>query len=434
MDIIKKKSVRNKIILIAASLFAPLLALQLVILILLSKNIIGVITAAVFTAVIILAVISALVMALWSFLSPLISVFTGSSANTVNDSKITAKINKLAERSDGIGDMVRSANNTVSGFADILSGIKNAINNLRDVTSEFENAFEEMESSMQDTSGNVDIITGNTVSQVNNVHDMKDKINAISTAIGNINSNIKDLTKSTEAVEDCQKEAGNIMDQLISISKESGVAIEEVKSQTDRTNKSAQQIRTATEIIADISNQTNLLALNASIEAARAGEHGKGFAVVAEEIRILADQSKESTEQINNIVSELIANSDISVEITERVSKSFIEQNKKVEETGRIFKLLNSEIINTSRAIKGIDSEITGLDGHKVLIEGSADEMTSFAEENARQADLTSANVSNLHEITANCTNMTKKVVGVSEELAGYIKKFDTSSLLGSRD
>lgn len=224
------------------------------------------------------------------------------------------------------------------------------------------------------------------------------------------------------------------MDQLISISKESGVAIEEVKSQTDRTNKSAQQIRTATEIIADISNQTNLLALNASIEAARAGEHGKGFAVVAEEIRILADQSKESTEQINNIVSELIANSDISVEITERVSKSFIEQNKKVEETGRIFKLLNSEIINTSRAIKGIDSEITGLDGHKVLIEGSADEMTSFAEENARQADLTSANVSNLHEITANCTNMTKKVVGVSEELAGYIKKFDTSSLLGSRD
>jgi len=249
-------------------------------------------------------------------------------------------------------------------------------------------------------------------------------------AIGNINQSIKDLSKSTEIVESCQNDAGRIMDELTSISRESGIAIEEVKSQTDRTNKSAQQIRTATGIIADISNQTNLLALNASIEAARAGEHGKGFAVVAEEIRILADQSKESTEQINHIVNELIANSDISVEITERVSKSFEEQNKKVEETENIFKSLNSELVKTTEAIRCIDSEISDLDGHKVLIENSADEMTTSAEENAEQANLTSDNVSGLQEMVGNCTNMTKQVVGVSEELVRYIKKFDTSSIL----
>ncbi len=61
------------------------------------------------------------------------------------------------------------------------------------------------------------------------------------------------------------------MEELVNISKESGIAIENVRQQTDLTNQSAQEIRTATEIIAGISNQTNLLALNASIEAARAG-------------------------------------------------------------------------------------------------------------------------------------------------------------------
>lgn len=428
----KGKSIRNKIIVIASILFAPLLVMQLVILVLLSKGIIGILTSVILTAVILVAISSALILALWSFLNPLISVFAGNSGQNTTDNKMLQKIHKLASRNDGIGDMVRTANTTVAGFADIIKGIKSAIGNLEHVSAEFESTFNEMEYSMQDTSGNVSTITGNTISQVNNIHDMKDKIDAISLAIENINRSIKDLSKSTEVVENCQNDAGRIMDELTSISKESGIAIEEVKSQTDRTNKSAQQIRTATGIIADISNQTNLLALNASIEAARAGEHGKGFAVVAEEIRLLADQSKESTEQINHIVNELIANSDISVEITKRVSESFKEQNKKVEETENIFKSLNSELVKTTEAIRCIDSEISDLDGHKVLIGNSADEMTTSAEENAEQANLTSDNVAGLQEMVANCTGMTKQVVGVSEELVGYIKKFDTSRILNN--
>ncbi len=404
------------------ALFAPLLLAQLVILILLYYHVTNVVVSIILTVVVIVAIVISLIAVLRSFLNPVMAIFNKNAENGPTDDKMQEKINKMSQRNDGVGETIRTVNSSVAKFAAVIQGLKSAIEKLDSVSKEFESTFSEMESSMNDASGNINTIADNTLAQVDNIHDMKDKIDGISMAIEHINDNIKELTKSTEVVGNCQEDVGRIMDELIDISKESGDAIEEVKNQTNLTNKSAQQIQTVTEIIAGISTQTNLLALNASIEAARAGEHGKGFAVVAEEIRLLADQSKQSAEQINTIVNELIANSDISVEIAERVSESFSEQNKKVDETSRIFKELNSEIIKVNESVRGIDSEITDLDNHKTLISGSVDTMTSFAEENANQANLTSENVSNLHEMIENCTVMTEKVVDVSNELIGYTK------------
>lgn len=421
----KGKGIIGKIIGISVGLFSPTLIAQIVILMLLSGNIINVMTAMILTCVVIAVMMISAVMALKAVFMPVIQVITGVGAEgQPSDDKMAQRVKKLAERQDGIGEVIRKVNETVEGIAGVAGGIKNATIELESISSDFQEMFNEMESSMQDTSASVNTITGNTVSQVSYTHDMKGKIDAISMAIGNINANIKALTRSTELVENCSNDAKRIMDELITISESSGAAIEEVKRQTDRTNQSAQQIHTATEIIAGISNQTNLLALNASIEAARAGEHGKGFAVVAEEIRNLADQSKESTEQINKIVSDLIANSNTSVDITNRVSEAFTEQSKKIQETEVIFQSLHTEIDEVSNAIKGIDSEIGDLDEHKAVIENSVNSMTSFVEENAEHAGVTSENVTNLQGMVTDCNGMTKKVVEVSEELVGYLKKF----------
>ena len=198
-------------------------------------------------------------------------------------------------------------------------------------------------------------------------------------------------------------------------------AIENVREQSKLTNDSAQQIQTVTDIIADISNQTNLLALNASIEAARAGEHGRGFAVVAEQIRTLADQSRESTERINQLVADLMDKANVSVEITEKVSEAVSLQNEKIDQTKEIFTILNGEIGQVGSAIEGISSEVEELKNHSDNIETETVSLKEFAAQNAESAQITIEHMNELDSTVSKCNAATERVVGVSDKLIGYV-------------
>lgn len=81
--------------------------------------------------------------------------------------------------------------------------------------------------------------------------------------------------------------------------------VEEIAKQINQLNQQVKQIGSISLLVSDIANQTNMLSLNAAVEAVRAEENGKGFAVVAGEIRKLADQSKQASENIGLLVKEI---------------------------------------------------------------------------------------------------------------------------------
>jgi len=418
----KKNGSSIKLIFGIMGIFAPILIFQIVILVLLQHNVISLTLAFILTIVAIVLIFLITLQGIKTLIEPIRSAITGMTGQSDGDSKIQQRISKISEREDEIGAFMRNIQKTFGGLTDTVSAIRLATSELEQVSEEFEKIFDSMEHVSGSTNAAVEEIIGNTEVQAEKVRNISEMTDSIASAIEQIYQNMENLKQSAETALQCNDHASGIMKELIQISKESSRAMDEVSEQTRKTNESAQEIRQVTEIIAGISSQTNLLALNASIEAARAGENGKGFAVVAEQIRELADQSRESTEKIHKIVSDLIGNSNISVETAGTVSEAFNRQNDKIKETETIFGTLNEELGKVGSIIEEVSGKVSELEGHKNVIADAVEDLNRFSDQNVQDGTVANDNMKELQSAMADCRLSTGKVNKVSNELVGKIK------------
>lgn len=159
------------------------------------------------------------------------------------------------------------------------------------------------------------------------------------------------------------------------------------------------QIDNYQQLVSEIANQTNMLALNAAVEAVRAGEQGKGFTVVATEIRKLADQSKQSAQNINNLVRDIREAIRNTVNVTEQGTKQVETGQEITEETAQTFE-------QVTNAIDGIvtSSQQISLNARQQAI--AIAEVLKAMEELSQSAQQTTAGVRQTFLGTQNLTNL----------------------------
>lgn len=346
-------------------------------------------------------------------------------ANRMADSDFTNDISEeLIDRKDEMGQLASSFNDMTGNFRKLILEIKHSANTVASSAEELSEMTKQSSYSSEEVSRVIEEMAKGAMNQAKDTEDGYDKANRLGEIIETEIDHIRELNKASEEVVSVIDEGLGVINNLTDKTNESGKAIKDIFEIIVKTNESSEKIGNASTVIASIAEQTNLLALNAAIEAARAGEHGKGFAVVADEIRKLAEQSTLSTKEIDNIVSELVDNSNKAVKTMESASRIVDSQIESVSVTGDKYGSISESMEKSQRVIRILNNSSKTLSDKKVEILDVIQNLSAIAQENAASTEEASASTEQQSSNMENMATTSEELATVAQELMDSVSRF----------
>ena len=378
--------------------------------------------------------ISFLVLAFISMLFSLGSSIVFSKKLSRNISTIKNSLDKMAE-----GDLTENINiNSKDEFRLIGEAINNfknktaiTLQSAKQVAEAVHNNSENLSSisvEMWSTSSNVtasiEEVAAGANSQVNDLLNITSIVNDLSTNVENIVILTKDANYAASNIDSMANDSDKNLKILVTSIENISSSFEDVSKKIKLLGVNINKINDITNIINDIAEQTNLLALNAAIEAARAGESGRGFAVVADEIRKLAEQSKDSSKDINNLVLGISKETDMVIETTTNVNSELIGQTTLIEESLKSFKNIISAIEAIIPKIENISTSTENINNRKNNVVNMVEKMSSVTAETSASAEEITASSAQMGIASEEVSKSSKTLNEMTKNLMNEINKF----------
>lgn len=312
------------------------------------------------------------------------------------EGEVEELLNNVRGAFEGLQESSRSIYDSLHSFEQSSSEIAAST---EEISASVEQQIEQVEGSIQifnDLDSRIGDSESRVLQTVDNVKQLEEKNNEGIVAIGELSKKFSENIKATQVASE-------------------GMAALEQKSSS---------IGEIIDSISQIAKQTNLLALNAAIEAARAGEAGRGFAVVAEEIRGLAEETNNLTNEIGTIIQELLEKTADATQNMESMEKIFEEQEHSVGDTKENFIQIEQCLESVQSSVDMLYESGNNMTGSKEIIVEMIEGISAASQENAAGSEEVLAAVETQDSVITDITGMTQNLSAVAEELMEQAHKF----------
>ncbi|OPD38529.1 chemotaxis protein [Clostridium botulinum] len=321
---------------------------------------------------------------------------TAVALNTAQEN-VNGLVKIIMENSQDISASSEELSATVEELSSKVETIDTAINNIAASMQESSAASEEISASVEEVDSSANELSQKAMEGSNNSNQFKERATEVK-------------KNSQKAIEESRK---------IHLEKKSNMerAVEE--------GRVVDSIKVMADTIASIAEQTNLLALNAAIEAARAGEQGKGFAVVAEEVRKLAEQSKDAVLSIQETIVKVQGAFKSSIntgsDILEFINTQVMEQFDAYGETGSQYYDDSDFVSKMSEEIAAMSEEVTATLGQ---VSGAVQNMAISAQKSNEEADIIKDSMNETTKAIEQVAETAESQAELAENLNEMVHKF----------
>lgn len=316
-----------------------------------------------------------------------------------------------------------SVEKSESEIENLLERVNNVAEQLGDASQVLVGTAQTESASTQELSAISETLLEGSERMLNKSERSRDNLTRLEESSHNMELKMQDVNRISRELVEISVSNEKALNHLMGMSEEVKNSTNQTMAVTDKLLTESGEIGKTLDIINEIAESINLLALNASIEAARAGEAGRGFAVVAQEVGHLAENTKESLQNVNDVVTRVqMGTNDVS-EFMNKNTKQLLEQNKVILETVEgVRKMMNLlkksvEVIEQAESIREIQNrEILG------VVEINEEVANSISSENQEFSNIASMVQSNSQEIIA-LSEQVDNINAMAEQLEKLLER-----------
>lgn len=335
----------------------------------------------------------------------------------------------LTERLDedmrgDIGEMTRNLNQGLQNLTLLLSDAIKAVQDIRGSAEVMLHDGMEMDTSTTEIAQSIHEMSNGAKSQVDQIDQSSQLIEKIMQSSNEMEGQVQNINEAAKSSAEKSRHGlsliNNVNQNMGDISDFSTRTNDSFRAFVERSN----EISRVLSVITDIASQTNLLALNAAIEAAQAGDAGRGFAVVAEEIRKLAEDSRQSVKSIASLVEDVQSDSKEATQVLDMMNERIQAGAKSSQEASEAFKGITEATEGTLELTEGIN--VTSASQKEAIqsVVGITESVVIIAEETAAGTEEVATSATQLANGMAGFKKRAQELEQITQRLISAFEKF----------